>query len=176
MTFWSGSRNRGPSYPAHAGDPVRRGFSIPSQASLEYWVARSSRAMTTGNVARVLIPSLREAKQSRFGAANRDARIRMSARRWLLSFGFHKQRQGNELGEHREYDKCHTRLLIEQSRHDAADQPSDAIARIKQTEGQIAFALGQHTGHHRLEQGVLSCISDAPEHHACEERRGAAEE
>src|SRR5438874_3131451 len=50
MTFWSGSRNRGPSYPAHAGDPVRRGFSIPSQPSLEYWVARSSRAMTTGRV------------------------------------------------------------------------------------------------------------------------------
>src|SRR2546429_7573876 len=110
--------------------------------------------MTAGNVARVLIPSLQEAKQSRFGAANRDVRIRMSARRWLLSFGDHKQRQGNELGEHREYDKCHTRLLIEQSRHNAADQPSHAIARVKQTEGQIAFALRQHTGHHRLEQGV----------------------
>src|SRR5438477_9525391 len=31
---------------AHAGDPVRRGFSVQSLASLEYWVARSSRAMT----------------------------------------------------------------------------------------------------------------------------------
>src|SRR5436190_23027352 len=50
MTFWSGSRHREPSYPAHAGYPVRRGFSIPSRASLEYWVARSSRAMTTGRV------------------------------------------------------------------------------------------------------------------------------
>ncbi len=28
-----------PSYPAQAGYPVRRGFSIPLQASLEYWVA-----------------------------------------------------------------------------------------------------------------------------------------
>jgi hypothetical protein len=25
---------------AKAGDPVRRGFPIPSQASLEYWIAR----------------------------------------------------------------------------------------------------------------------------------------
>ena len=43
---------REPSYPAHAGYPVRRGFSIPSQPSLEYWVARSSRAMTVESVAR----------------------------------------------------------------------------------------------------------------------------
>jgi hypothetical protein len=34
------------SSPAKAGDPVRRGFSVQSLASLEYWVARSSRAMT----------------------------------------------------------------------------------------------------------------------------------
>src|SRR3954465_6707906 len=34
------------SSPAHAGDPVRLGFSGQSSASLEYWVARSSRAMT----------------------------------------------------------------------------------------------------------------------------------
>src|SRR5438874_4422024 len=32
---------------AKAGDPVRRGFSVLSSASLESWVARSSRAMTT---------------------------------------------------------------------------------------------------------------------------------
>jgi hypothetical protein len=33
--------------------------------SLEYWIARSSRAMTVGNVARVSTPSLRaQAKQS----------------------------------------------------------------------------------------------------------------
>ena len=31
-----------------SANPVRRGLSFPSQASLEYWVARSSRAMTTG--------------------------------------------------------------------------------------------------------------------------------
>jgi hypothetical protein len=29
-------------------DPVRRGLSIPSLVSLEYWIARSSRAMTVG--------------------------------------------------------------------------------------------------------------------------------
>src|SRR5216683_1461742 len=51
MIFWNGWRNRGPSYPAHAGYPVRRGLSVPSLASLEYWVARSSRAMTAGSVA-----------------------------------------------------------------------------------------------------------------------------
>src|SRR5262245_64977082 len=34
------------SSPAKAGDPVRRGLSSQSLASLEYWVARSSRAMT----------------------------------------------------------------------------------------------------------------------------------
>src|ERR1700736_3909490 len=34
------------SSPAKAGDPVRRGFSVLSSESLEYWVARSSRAMT----------------------------------------------------------------------------------------------------------------------------------
>ena len=31
---------------AKAGDPVRRGLSVLSSAPLEYWVARSSRAMT----------------------------------------------------------------------------------------------------------------------------------
>jgi len=39
------------SYSAQAGYPVRCGFSISSQASLEYWVARSSRAMTPESVA-----------------------------------------------------------------------------------------------------------------------------
>jgi hypothetical protein len=34
------------SSPANAGDPVRRGLSIQSPSALEYWVARSSRAMT----------------------------------------------------------------------------------------------------------------------------------
>jgi hypothetical protein len=29
------------SSPAHAGDPVRRGFSAETLASLEYWIARS---------------------------------------------------------------------------------------------------------------------------------------
>jgi hypothetical protein len=33
--------------PRESGDPVRRGLSVQSLASLEYWVARSSRAMTT---------------------------------------------------------------------------------------------------------------------------------
>jgi hypothetical protein len=33
-----------PSCSANAGHPVRRGFSLQSLASLEYWVARSSRA------------------------------------------------------------------------------------------------------------------------------------
>src|SRR6266403_6195417 len=42
-----------PSYPAQAGDPVRPGLSILSLTSLEYWIARSSRAMTTGNVAQL---------------------------------------------------------------------------------------------------------------------------
>src|SRR5687767_14584737 len=36
------------SSPAQAGDPVRRGFSVRSLTPLEYWVARSSRAMTVG--------------------------------------------------------------------------------------------------------------------------------
>jgi hypothetical protein len=44
------------SYPAKAGYPVRRGLSIPSLTSLEYWIARSSRAMTVECVA---IASLR---------------------------------------------------------------------------------------------------------------------
>src|SRR5512138_1257323 len=39
-------RHQQSSYPAHAGYPVRRGFSDQSSASLEYWIARSSRAMT----------------------------------------------------------------------------------------------------------------------------------
>jgi hypothetical protein len=36
--------------PAHAGYPVRRALSIPSLPPLEYWVARSSRAMTAVGV------------------------------------------------------------------------------------------------------------------------------
>jgi hypothetical protein len=35
------------------GIQYAEGFLIPSQPSLEYWIARSSRAMTVGNVARV---------------------------------------------------------------------------------------------------------------------------
>jgi hypothetical protein len=34
------------SSPAKAGDPVRRGLSAHALAPLEYWIARSSRAMT----------------------------------------------------------------------------------------------------------------------------------
>ena len=30
------------SSPAKAGDPVRRGFSVPSLTSLEYWIVRRS--------------------------------------------------------------------------------------------------------------------------------------
>jgi hypothetical protein len=41
-----------PSYPAQAGYPVRRGLSVQSLTPLEYWVARSSRAMTSESVAR----------------------------------------------------------------------------------------------------------------------------
>ena len=33
-------QNKWPSYPAHAGYPVRGGFSIPAPASLEYWITR----------------------------------------------------------------------------------------------------------------------------------------
>src|SRR5437667_4095209 len=33
-------------HPRACGDPVRRGFSAQSMLPLEYWVARSSRAMT----------------------------------------------------------------------------------------------------------------------------------
>src|SRR5256885_6420543 len=39
------SRDSQLSSPAKAGDPVRRDFSVQQQLSLEYWVARSSRAM-----------------------------------------------------------------------------------------------------------------------------------
>src|SRR6266700_7931719 len=35
------SATRSPSSPAHAGDPVRRGFSAQARLSLEYWIARS---------------------------------------------------------------------------------------------------------------------------------------
>ncbi len=35
------------SSPAQAGDPVRRGFSAQALLSLEYWIARSSRATTS---------------------------------------------------------------------------------------------------------------------------------
>jgi hypothetical protein len=34
------------SCPAKARHPVRRSLSIPAATSLEYWIARSSRAMT----------------------------------------------------------------------------------------------------------------------------------
>ncbi len=37
------------SCPAKAGHPVRRGLSVLPPTSLEYWIARSSRAMTAGN-------------------------------------------------------------------------------------------------------------------------------
>jgi hypothetical protein len=37
---WKVLRHTQPSCPAHAGHPVRRGFSIPSLTSLEYWITR----------------------------------------------------------------------------------------------------------------------------------------
>ena len=33
-------QNKRPSYPAQTGYPVRRGFSFPGPASLEYWITR----------------------------------------------------------------------------------------------------------------------------------------
>ena len=36
----AGARTSHPSNPAHAGYPVRRGFSIPAPASLEFWITR----------------------------------------------------------------------------------------------------------------------------------------
>src|SRR5438105_2025746 len=44
--------HKDPSCPGLTGHPPRRGFSIPSQPSLEYWIARSSRAMTPESLAR----------------------------------------------------------------------------------------------------------------------------
>jgi hypothetical protein len=46
-------------------DPVRRGLSVLSLPSLEYWITRSSRAMTRENVARIISAVIAsEAKQS----------------------------------------------------------------------------------------------------------------
>src|ERR1700757_2427289 len=47
-----------PLYPAHAGYPVRRGLSVLSLTPVQYWIARSSRAMTVGNGG-ISRPSLR---------------------------------------------------------------------------------------------------------------------
>ena len=80
------------------------------------------------------------------------------------------------MGEHRECDQRHTRRLVEQPCRYAADQPTGSVPRVEETEGQIAFSLWQYAGHHRLEQGILGCIPDTPEHHACEERRQIAVE
>src|ERR1700730_3503428 len=44
----NGTATHSLSSPAHAGDPVRRGFTAQALTSLEYWIARSSRAMTAG--------------------------------------------------------------------------------------------------------------------------------
>ena len=41
-----------------AGNPVRRGLSAPSQPSLEYWIARSSRAMTASVWLQTRLPVL----------------------------------------------------------------------------------------------------------------------
>ena len=48
MTAWLAARSlqRALSFPAKAGNPVRRGVSDESSRYLEYWIARSSRAMT----------------------------------------------------------------------------------------------------------------------------------
>jgi hypothetical protein len=57
---------------APAGYPVGRGFSIPLQASLEYWVARSSRATTAEGVA------FNEVQSIQFQTAN-DSSVRGSS-------------------------------------------------------------------------------------------------
>jgi Ribbon-helix-helix domain len=44
-----------------------------------------------------------------------------------------------------------------QTRRHAADQPSDAVARVIEPESQIALALRQDSGHDCLEQRILRC-------------------
>src|SRR5260370_40235586 len=68
------------SSPAHAGDPVRRGLSAQTVASLEYWIVRSSRTMTSESFLRIesephhVIAS--EAKQSMLRRVWRDGLLR----------------------------------------------------------------------------------------------------
>jgi hypothetical protein len=58
-------QNMRPSLSAHAGYPVRRGFSFPAPASLEYWMPRPSaqlrtrRGMTAEEVAHIGILAAR---------------------------------------------------------------------------------------------------------------------
>src|SRR3954453_5754713 len=62
-----------PSSPAHAGDPVRRGFSAHALLPLEYWIARLSRATTSRKcgemrtliATRVFPPALRPQRAGR---------------------------------------------------------------------------------------------------------------
>ena len=62
--FWFGSPPTLPCHaPLHAGHPVRRGFSAQALASLEYWIARSSRAMT-GDMRRYCAPFSSSARKS----------------------------------------------------------------------------------------------------------------
>src|SRR3954451_14388698 len=43
------ARLRNPSYLVHTGDPVSRGFSIPSQATPKYWIIRVRGYQHDGN-------------------------------------------------------------------------------------------------------------------------------
>ena len=64
---------------AKAGDPVRRGFSVLSLASLEYWVARSCRA-TTLNMWPHSRDALRPSFAKNFPPSNQRAQGRPGAR------------------------------------------------------------------------------------------------
>jgi hypothetical protein len=64
------------SSPAHAGDPVRRGFSVQSLAPLEYWIARSSRATTTVGIVRFIHVIASAAKQPILSLRGKDGLLR----------------------------------------------------------------------------------------------------
>lgn len=74
----------------------------------------------------------------------------------------YEQRQVERLdagGECRESD---VRLLIHEAGRGRTQQPAEAVARVEETEGEMAPAFRQDAGHDRAEQHVLGHVADPP--------------
>src|SRR5581483_9597190 len=76
-----------------------------------------------------------------------------------------EERQRSKLHDDRERNQCGQGFVVKEPSHDAADQPSDAIAGIVEAERDVAFPFTEDTGDYGFKLRVLRRIAKAPQQH-----------